>query len=111
MRISDLSSDVCSSDLLGLVFPAPAEFALRADQDGAGIGVDEKFRDAGRVHPVGIGLCDLDHLGGFAIKRDLAWPAQRGAAVFARLLEGSSEERRVGKEFVSTCRLRGAPYH
>src|SRR3546814_6307139 len=36
-------------------------------------------------------------------------PAARALA--ARLTEGRSEERRVGKECVSTCRSRWSPYH
>src|SRR3546814_11397830 len=31
--------------------------------------------------------------------------------MFDRLLRGRSEERRVGKECVSTCRSRWSPYH
>src|SRR3546814_3945195 len=61
MRISDWSSDVCSSDL---------------------IGGDAGFEAAGR-------------------HRRRSW--RRGS--------GRSEERRVGKECVSTCRSRWSPYH
>src|SRR3546814_15278819 len=37
--------------------------------------------------------------------------AQRLEAAALRALEIRSEERRVGKECVSTCRSRGSPYH
>src|SRR3546814_15997922 len=33
------------------------------------------------------------------------------ALVLFRVLQGRSEERRVGKECVSTCRFRWSPYH
>src|SRR3546814_12037470 len=32
-------------------------------------------------------------------------------ALFERMLQNRSEERRVGKECVSTCRSRWSPYH
>src|SRR3546814_19559475 len=34
-----------------------------------------------------------------------------GCAVVAQMQRGRSEERRVGKECVSTCRSRWSPYH
>src|SRR3546814_4667288 len=100
MRISDWSSDVCSSDLLdqrgGAVDDvrdlAVVDLARGADQRGLfGRGADEEPR----------------------IDRD-AMPADAGAGrqdVDARVAVGEadhfrSEERRVGKECVSTCRYR-----
>src|SRR3546814_7558412 len=64
MRISDWSSDVCSSDLLARKHRRPSPRLLRARQE-------------------------------------------RGAMRRLR----RSEERRVGKECVSTCRSRWSPYH
>src|SRR3546814_3466421 len=61
MRISDWSSDVCSSDLMG----------------AAGL----LFTEA------------------------------TGVSAEGRITHGRSEERRVGKECVSTCRSRWSPYH
>src|SRR3546814_12801396 len=100
MRISDWSSDVCSSDLgLGqgiadfhghrhLVL---AELVLQEafqllEGEGRRIGaqLDEGL---GRLAAIGIG--HADH----------------------RALLARSEERRVGKECVSTCRSRWSPYH
>src|SRR3546814_5633439 len=72
MRISDWSSDVCSSDLWVGEGPVQA--------------VDRPRRHAGgveRLHPFGTA----------------ARPRHR------------SEERRVGKECVRTCRSRWSPYH
>src|SRR3546814_2872041 len=77
MRISDWSSDVCSSDL-------PA---------GAGA------RGGGRRHR-------LQHRG--ALRRR---PQRAGAAECHPAALHRSEERRVGKECVSTCRSRWSPYH
>src|SRR3546814_3222535 len=81
MRISDWSSDVCSSDLLTL-------HALRALE-----AADVILHDA-LVSPEILAL---------------ARPAARLEAVGKRA--GRSEERRVGKECVSTCRSRWSPYH
>src|SRR3546814_5956054 len=84
MRISDWSSDVCSSDL-----PQPDRRSLRefdqADQDD----------DEGRI---------LDEI------RLRAHPRrQRQIAAIADA--DRSEVRRVGKEGVSKCRYRWAPVH
>src|SRR3546814_12217839 len=85
MRISDWSSDVCSSDLHGRLGGAePAADGLvhpRHADDGAG------GRAAVHQHVLADGEA-------------LAEPA---------LPLGRSEERRVGKECVSTCRSRWAP--
>src|SRR3546814_15386613 len=103
MRISDWSSDVCSSDLGAR---DAADRGLRrgceAREDEAGKGVAEigGRTDAGRDELVAI----LDQDG----CRDLA-------DAFGLFLRGHddirSEERRVGKECVSTCRSRWSPYH
>src|SRR3546814_4629356 len=71
MRISDWSSDVCSSD-------------LRGRSHGHRVGADP-----------GIGARAL---GG-------------GEGLLEQAIELRSEERRVGKECVSTCRSRWSPYH
>src|SRR3546814_10003319 len=73
MRISDWSSDVCSSDLLRLVLVDRREV----------------------LRPVELPDRELPVVGAAGI-----------ADVHDR-----SEERRVGKECVSTCRSRWSPYH
>src|SRR3546814_3885324 len=78
MRISDWSSDVCSSDLLWRLF----------DDEKSGEG---EARDA-------------------AIDRKLHQTIA-GVAEDIEALSFRSEERRVGKECVSTCRSRWSPYH
>src|SRR3546814_7684806 len=75
MRISDWSSDVCSSDL-----DQAQLFAYRGDRIAA----------LGRA-AIGVAEMNLDELAGDECQR--------------------SEERRVGKECVSTCRSRWSPYH
>src|SRR3546814_13625179 len=99
MRISDWSSDVCPSDLPGLL--AVGEPRLPE--------VEEHLL----LVAVIVGIAG----------RDLAAPVERQAHgfelaahrgnVFRRPGGGwhRSEERRVGKECVSTCRSRWSPYH
>src|SRR3546814_4108086 len=81
MRISDWSSDVCSSDLIDLL-------ALLHD-------VFERRRINGRA----IGVRAHHEFPGFVTDRIAARGIER------------SEERRVGKECVSTCRSRWSPDH
>src|SRR3546814_7335232 len=78
MRISDWSSDVCSSDLRSE--PITAEIRGLADK-------------VGHILVLSIGA------GPEKGERTCCTPA------------GRSEERRVGKECVSTCRSRWSPYH
>src|SRR3546814_3077613 len=91
MRISDWSSDVCSSDLEGgLARPGRPH-----DRDRfAGYDLKREIDKCGEIRP---GRVEGRHL----IKAD---PALRG-------LRQRSEERRVGKECVSTCRSRWSQYH
>src|SRR3546814_6825646 len=72
MRISDRSSDVCSSDLL--------------------------------LDCLGQLRCDVEEVTDDAVVGDL----EDGRFL---VLVDRSEERRVGKECVSTCRSRWSPYH
>src|SRR3546814_11279504 len=91
MRISDWSSDVCSSDLLGVheleraghagTIGWPDPHAVAAD--------DDAVADAHAVHRHG---ADPDRTVGVVHHE-------------------RSEERRVGKECVSTCRSRWTPNH
>src|SRR3546814_7671284 len=87
MRISDWSSDVCSSDLVDLVGRRIIiEQVPRADGDGIAV---------------------AQWCGDFQIQLDLRIVMLDRVAC-ARRLTGirRSEERRVGKECVSTCRSR-----
>src|SRR3546814_16911442 len=87
MRISDWSSDVCSSDLANLI--------------------------AGRRR----NALHHRHIGGKIMATCCEQPdgvrQARNHHVAARERRGipRSEERRRGKEWVCTCRSRGSPYH
>src|SRR3546814_10881830 len=63
--------------------------------------------DPKRIYLLGVALTVVGHVC-FALFADGFW-----TAAFARVLAGigRSEERRVGKECVSTCRSRWSPYH
>src|SRR3546814_3576180 len=87
MRISDWSSDVCSSDLAA-PFILHGIAVLGADPGGEHPAADPGALSVGNEFQHG-------NLAGF----DLCVGAAR------------SEERRVGKECVSTCRSRWSPYH
>src|SRR3546814_11166092 len=104
MRISDWSSDVCSSDLF--------EFGLKADF------FDRHLRTnlaAFTYSFDGLQSTLSQIIDGVAINNFVnAGNAKiNGAELEAVILpfENRSEERRVGKECVSTCRSRWSPYH
>src|SRR3546814_11372009 len=104
MRISDWSSDVCSSDLAGAtksfpllcrewcpdhistIHPASAD-RMRAFEplQSAGKAATGQPRPTLRIRDV--------------------------VAITVGIIIGRSEERRVGQECVSTCRYRWSPYH
>src|SRR3546814_9767770 len=90
MRISDWSSDVCSSDLQ-LFVGASIGFAI-GPTDGATVETLTRNAD--------LALYKSKDKGGNVV-----------AAYVASLHAQRSEERRVGKECVSTCRSRWSPYH
>src|SRR3546814_16293224 len=92
MRISDWSSDVCSSDLL--CFQA-AVIVLDRDRHGR----------LGHLQPRPADLVPR-RIGGIERERI---EREMGGGVDG--MAPRSEERRVGKECGSTCRTRWAPYH
>src|SRR3546814_17849229 len=104
MRISDWSSDVCSSDLSGN--------ASRARCASVGRTVPLQLA-AGRGSSEARGL--IPPSGPVALAR--AWGDQSPHALFhaerrtIMSLKERSEERRVGTECVSTCRSRWLAYH
>src|SRR3546814_16662067 len=99
MRISDWSSDVCSSDL-------PVRFTLGSQDRVATF--DKSFSQTS-LNFVNQQDC-ADRL---TIHIPAAAPSGgQGSGSDSRSLGlGRSEERRVGKECVSTCRSRWSPYH
>src|SRR3546814_13697863 len=115
MRISDWSSDVCSSDL-------NVPFATK-ENGFAGLDTELVFNGPPQVK-------HIQQLGDWAKEGKFIYAGRRneGGARFrsgecALFTESSagyagvkaeadrSEERRVGKECVSTCRSRWSPYH
>src|SRR3546814_13678287 len=101
MRISDWSSDVCSSDLPSM--------ASRWLDVGIGVGA------LAALVVAGIWLLNpLFRLLARAKAREVMTAAALLVVLGSALLMqwgGRSEERRVGKECVSTCRSRWSPYH
>src|SRR3546814_13137724 len=108
MRISDWSSDVCSSDL---DIARRGEGIFEADVLRIGapriLGPIGARFDRAVVDPV-IGLPAVFE------RREIDEELEGRAGLAPRLrraVEGRSEESRVGKECVSTCRSRWSPYH
>src|SRR3546814_18493549 len=127
MRISDWSSDVCSSDLAA--YRGEKEKMRLAElrterfwQGWSGQGELGASTSSGNSESVGV-------TAGLQLsKEDINWQHTFNALVDYRRANGvtekehfttaypgqrkiRSEERRVGKECVSTCRSRWAPYH
>src|SRR3546814_20329874 len=103
MRISDWSSDVCSSDLVLTrhVGPLRGESVVEFEpffKPAFGIGQDRLGGAFGLAHAAIDALAGIDHQHVFAFVETID-RAQR------------SEKRRVGKECVSRCSSRWLPYH
>src|SRR3546814_18103344 len=102
MRISDWSSDVCSSDLQFLYLPGDEEAELKVARVGADtvtLQIVDDYRTA--QHAVW-GITARNREQNFALNA-LMDPEVDFVT--------RSEERRVGKECVSTCRSRWSPDH
>src|SRR3546814_12534569 len=100
MRISDCSSDVCSSDLAFSNFDSAVHIRERLSD----LGFDARVAGSEPPYRVRVGRyptravaasvaarMKIQHVDGYVTRR--------------------SEERRVGKECVSTCRSRWSPDH
>src|SRR3546814_14512120 len=101
MRISDWSSDVCSSDLTGAFFfliNGPEIMSKLAGESESNL--RKAFEEAEKNAP---SIIFIDEIDSIAPKREKV--SKKTKTVFR------SEERRVGKECVSTCRSRWSPYH
>src|SRR3546814_18382911 len=106
MRISDWSSDVCSSDLesvqsVSLFTNEPYSRDLYYDEQVAGRVGFAYYQEGGPQF--------------FGITAEFITESMEGkfddTIVLGMGCQGRSEERRVGKECGSTCRSRWAPYH
>src|SRR3546814_15325328 len=105
MRISDWSSDVCSSDLR-IVAAQRGEERAPGDAIGAKP-VEDRPVEARRGGDRGVGM-ERIIVAREAVDQRLLGP---GCKIGALVRGRRSEERRVGKECVSTCRSRWSPYH
>src|SRR3546814_14241735 len=104
MRISDWSSDVCSSDLaLGVAQPTVSRVVKELEEVWGG----QLFYRTGR----GVTLSEFGEQAFVRSKLLLQNAEQTSEELRAFGLLPRSEERRVGKECVSTCRSRWSPYH
>src|SRR3546814_2853294 len=92
MRISDWSSDVCSSDL----FPSIGSMPVREITPTHVLDILQKTAKRGAPTVAAEARRTMSAVFEFAV---------------ATLRADRSEERRVGKECVSTCRSRWSPYH
>src|SRR3546814_19867771 len=107
MRISDWSSDVCSSDL-DLDRQCGIEcFALQRTEGARQAEHLVRFREEdARVLDAADARSDVGQFFAEAAARLRIEPEVGGVARPALLLRPRSEERRVGKEWVSPCRSR-----
>src|SRR3546814_19902408 len=112
MRISALSSDVCSSDLGPEAWEALAwrlPFILSLLLLVVSLYMRLKLRES----PVFKAMKEAGETSANPLKESFTYPGNKRrlfVALFG-LAAGRSEERRVGKECVSTCRSRWSPYH
>src|SRR3546814_19661780 len=102
MRISDWSSDVCSSDLRKSMCRTPSGWkgAVRVTDTVETLERVKALMIEGGLPPTPINY-DLCY----------RYVAATDAGFVKAVDAARSEERRVGKECVSTCRSRWWPYH
>src|SRR3546814_15321780 len=99
MRISDWSSDVCSSDLAMGLYLSLKDLYTR----GVFYGVDE-LTHIHYLPGTGRAVCNAFNITQASLQKTITID-------LAQIGLDRSEERRVGKECVSTCRSRWSPYH
>src|SRR3546814_18324170 len=105
MRISDWSSDVCSSDLRYSLDGNNASAYAQRDREDVAMREARSFcRFCMPFCGTRVTLDDKDHI--VEVRGDRDDLMTTGYAC----MKGRSEERRVGEECVSTCRSRGSPY-
>src|SRR3546814_18545497 len=106
MRISDWSSDVCSSDLACQPSLSSCVRFNRSRTSSVVVSVPCSNRKPARSGvPVDAStVCNISNKG-------TASNAPGVPHTHPQKLSDRSEERRGGKECVSTCRLRGSQYH
>src|SRR3546814_15278107 len=112
MRISDWSSDVCSSDLK---IDDQQQRKLAVGEIGlVRLHVPDESAHPGREPGPGFRCCQVAVAGHLSHTRNAGSGHETRVGnnrCMARTLAARSEERRVGKECVSTCRSRWWPYN
>src|SRR3546814_17279680 len=101
MRISDWSSDVCSSDL----YERGGSFSRASTTTSSSVGTEDSLSLAQSHSKVARRLKEISE----QLSNDASYSETHGMQLSENL--SRSEERRVGKECVSTCRSRWSPYH
>src|SRR3546814_15328784 len=109
MRISDWSSDVCSSDLGSYIISvvASAEVYFEGPPPPSILQVP----GAKEIAVEFTSLSKTYSMPGWRIGFCAGNPSLIAALARVKSYLDRSEERRVGKECVSTCRSRWSPYH
>src|SRR3546814_20576097 len=104
MRISDWSSDVCSSDLplfnFNRIMPAPDHILVKGHLEGS---------HWCAVHWGSLWAFGIDHVDKSENETSMTYEFATSIDTPVELPSVRSEERRVGKECVSTCRSRWSP--
>src|SRR3546814_10807144 len=104
MRISDWSSDVCSSDLLDIV----ENFTLSSEHKAGLVKIIGQNHQVLGVNNAIASMLEARRLGHG--RGGVFWQTQGSGKSFSMVFFAQrSEERRVGKECVSTCRSRWSP--
>src|SRR3546814_15869457 len=125
MRISDWSSDVCSSDLIDRTRSAHDALlawtgVLSKAPPGKVVICQPNNHEVALMGELSAAALQLKGVRGYIVDggcRDVAMIEQIGFPVWCSFFTPSdivsrrSEARRVGKECVSTCRSRWSPYH
>src|SRR3546814_13341814 len=102
MRISDWSSDVCSSDLSPAYFPFRSSAPMSTDPET----IDPETEAASLIETCAAALEAAEELAGQARAALADHVTNNGRIERAAMEEHRSEERRVGKECVRTGRSR-----
>src|SRR3546814_12896964 len=97
MRISDWSSDVCSSDLANKAQRQKIIGVGMFDQREFPVSLTNTLRDFNKA----TATTNTSQIGQYNVP----------VVLVIKKNYSRSEERRVGKECVSTCRSRWSPYH
>src|SRR3546814_12089556 len=121
MRISDCSSDVCSSDLVSLLRILIGQLIqretaalddLKGSGERFGIAAEQAVHFLRRLEiAIGVPLPPLAQFVDGNVVTDAGDDVLQDASIGCVEQDIRSEERRVGKEGGSTCRTRWWPYH